>query len=145
MQFIHNLVLRCFVARKLLSRIYALSSVKFRGLNLRLCKKNDKYVRILLSLYSLRAKEQDWKSVKRYVRLNQPFTNLDAKCKLWKICKLKKIWEVQFRKVLDNENCYINDAKGKILDNTKLWKVWIVQCANNAKCKIIQMAELCRV
>ena len=34
--------LRCLVARQLLSRIYALSSVKFPGLKLRLCKKNDK-------------------------------------------------------------------------------------------------------
>ena len=35
--------LRCFVARQLLLRIYALSSVKFSGLKLWLCKKCDKY------------------------------------------------------------------------------------------------------
>ena len=35
--------LRCFVARQLLLQIYALSSVKFLGLKLRLCKKKDKY------------------------------------------------------------------------------------------------------
>ena len=35
--------LRCFVVRQLLSRIYALSSVKFSGLKLWLCKKSDKY------------------------------------------------------------------------------------------------------
>ena len=35
--------LRCFVARHLLSQIYALSSVKFLGLKLQLCKKRDKY------------------------------------------------------------------------------------------------------
>ena len=35
--------LRCFVVKQLLLRIYALSSVKFPGLKLRLCKKNDKY------------------------------------------------------------------------------------------------------
>ena len=35
------ITLRCFVARHLLSRIYALSSVKFLGLKLRLCKKRD--------------------------------------------------------------------------------------------------------
>jgi len=35
--------LRCFVARQLLLRIYALSSVKFSGLKLWLCKKSDKY------------------------------------------------------------------------------------------------------
>ena len=38
-----GVTLRCFVARQLLSRIYALLSVKFPGLKLRLCKKNDKY------------------------------------------------------------------------------------------------------
>ena len=31
--------IRCFVARQLSSQIYALSSVKFSGLKLRLCKK----------------------------------------------------------------------------------------------------------
>ena len=35
--------LRCFVARQLLLQIYALSSVKFPNLKLRLCKINDKY------------------------------------------------------------------------------------------------------
>ena len=35
--------LRCFVVRQLLSCIYALSSVKFSGLKLWLCKKSDKY------------------------------------------------------------------------------------------------------
>ena len=35
--------LRCFVATQLLLRIYALSSVKFSGLKLWLCKKCDKY------------------------------------------------------------------------------------------------------
>ena len=35
--------LRCFVATQLLLRIYALSSVKFSELKLRLCKKCDKY------------------------------------------------------------------------------------------------------
>ena len=35
--------LRCFVVRQLLSRIYALSSVKFSGLKLWLCRKSDKY------------------------------------------------------------------------------------------------------
>ena len=35
--------LRCFVVRQLLSRIYALSSVKFSGLKLWLCKKSDNY------------------------------------------------------------------------------------------------------
>ena len=34
-----GVTLRCFVARQLLSRIYALLSVKFPGLKLRLCKK----------------------------------------------------------------------------------------------------------
>ena len=38
-----DLSLRCFVARLLLSLIYALSSVKFPGLKLWLCKKFDKY------------------------------------------------------------------------------------------------------
>ena len=40
-----GVTLRCFVARQLLSRIYALLSVKFPGLKLRLCKKvtNMKY------------------------------------------------------------------------------------------------------
>ena len=38
-----GVTLRCFVAKQLLLRIYALSSVKFPGLKLRLCKKNDKY------------------------------------------------------------------------------------------------------
>ena len=38
-----GVTLRCFVARQLLSRIYALLSVKFPGLKLRLCKKNDNY------------------------------------------------------------------------------------------------------
>ena len=38
-----GVTLRCFVARQLLSRIYALLSVKFPGLKLQLCKKNDKY------------------------------------------------------------------------------------------------------
>ena len=41
--FILYFTLRGFVARHLLSRIYALSSVKFLGLKLRLCKKKDKY------------------------------------------------------------------------------------------------------
>ena len=42
-----GVTLRCFVARQLLSRIYALSSVKFFGLKLRLCKKrtNIRYAR----------------------------------------------------------------------------------------------------
>ena len=44
--------LRCFVARQLLSQIYALSSVKFPGLKLRLCKKNDKYEVCLDSIAS---------------------------------------------------------------------------------------------
>ena len=35
--------LRCFVATQLLLRIYALSSVKFSGLKLWLCKICDKY------------------------------------------------------------------------------------------------------
>ena len=39
----HNVSLRCFVPRQLLSRICALSGVKFPGLKLRLCKKIDKY------------------------------------------------------------------------------------------------------
>ena len=34
-----------------MSRIYALSSVKFQGLNLRLCKKNDKYQVCLLVIF----------------------------------------------------------------------------------------------
>ena len=38
-----GVTLRCFVARQLLSRIYAILSVKFPGLKLRLCKKDDKY------------------------------------------------------------------------------------------------------
>ena len=38
-----NVSLRSFVARQLLSCIYARSSVKFSGLNLWLCKKSDKY------------------------------------------------------------------------------------------------------
>ena len=38
-----NVSLRCFVVRQLLSCIYALSSVKFSGLKLWLCKKSDKY------------------------------------------------------------------------------------------------------
>ena len=52
MYFTHNLIcefelpdasLRCFVVRQLLLCIYALSSVKFSGLKLWLCKKSDKY------------------------------------------------------------------------------------------------------
>ena len=35
--------LRSFVVKQLLSRIYALPSVKFSGLKLWLCKKSDKY------------------------------------------------------------------------------------------------------
>merc|ERR1711934_1281201 len=38
-----GVTLRCFVARQLLSRIYALLSVKFPGLKMRLCKKDYKY------------------------------------------------------------------------------------------------------
>ena len=38
-----DVTLRFFVATQLLSRIYALSSVKFSGLKLWLCKKCDKY------------------------------------------------------------------------------------------------------
>ena len=38
-----GVTVRCFVARQILSRIYALLSVKFPGLKLWLCKKNDKY------------------------------------------------------------------------------------------------------
>ena len=41
--FTLSFTLLCFVARHLLSRIYALSSVKFLGPKLRLCKKKDKY------------------------------------------------------------------------------------------------------
>ena len=45
--FTFSFTLRCFVARHLLSLIYALSSVKFLGLKLRLCKKrtNIRYAR----------------------------------------------------------------------------------------------------
>ena len=38
-----NIDLRCFVARQFLSQIYALLSVKFSGLKMCECKKNDKY------------------------------------------------------------------------------------------------------
>ena len=38
-----NINLRCFVARQFLSQIYALLSVKFSGLKMCECKKNDKY------------------------------------------------------------------------------------------------------
>ena len=38
-----NIDLHCFVARQFLSRIYALLSVKFPGLKMCECKKNDKY------------------------------------------------------------------------------------------------------
>ena len=38
-KFYNYFTLRCFVARRLLSRIYALSSVKFPDLKLRLCEK----------------------------------------------------------------------------------------------------------
>ena len=42
--FTHKVALRCFfVARRVLSWNYALSSVKFLGPKLRLCKKSDKY------------------------------------------------------------------------------------------------------
>ena len=38
-----NIDLRCFVARQFLSQIYALLRVKFTGLKMCECKKNDKY------------------------------------------------------------------------------------------------------
>ena len=54
--------LRSFVVKQLLSRIYALPSVKFSGLKLWLCKKSDKYevwpqvlTRTTLSLETLKS------------------------------------------------------------------------------------------
>ena len=41
--FHSNIDLRCFVARQFLSQIYTLLSVKFSGLKMCECKKNDKY------------------------------------------------------------------------------------------------------
>ena len=57
--------LRCFVARQLLLRIYALSSVKFSGLKLRLCKKCDKY-----EVWIKSNCEKCWQNLSYLVRLN---------------------------------------------------------------------------
>ena len=44
-----NIDLRCFVARQFLSQIYALLCVKFLGLKMCECKKNDKYPALQVS------------------------------------------------------------------------------------------------